>query len=389
MAYQFNQFRATRPVARVCDKKLNHYEVFFIGYPISGHPRKFRYKMGINRLPPRERKAQAEADADVFFEALKKGWNPFLSKYPNPLGQDPGKPVTFADAIQRALEAKLPHLSKYSAYDYRGCVRFMLAAARATDHYITQIDRIERKDVRAIIAEAKRSNGWSSASRNKYLALFRSLLSVACDELELMKYNPAKGIKDEPAEDGGGYKCLTDQEKARIAAEIAVKAPDYFDYLMFIYDAGIRRKEALMIRIGDINLTRREITIRAEVAKTNRARVVPITPTILAILDRKVPGSPNNWYLFSSDRFKPGPEMYHPNTPTNWWRKLVQDGLGIDCKMYSLKHRGADDKIEAGLDLDALRTLYGHRSKQMTEGYARAVRGRYKEEIIAKAPPFV
>lgn len=73
-------------------------------------------------------------------------------------------------------------------------------------------------------------------------------------------------------------------------------------------------------------------------------------------------------------------------SPTNWWRKLVIEGLGIDCKMYSLKHKGADDKIKAGIDLDALRHLYGHGSKQMTEYYARGLREAYKQQIIRLAP---
>jgi len=79
--------------------------------------------------------------------------------------------------------------------------------------------------------------------------------------------------------------------------------------------------------------------------------------------------------------------LYHPNTPTNWWRGLVinrETGLGIDCKMYSLKHKEADDKILSDISLDALKNLYGHRSQQMTKGYARAVKGKYKEEIMRR-----
>lgn len=56
--------------------------------------------------------------------------------------------------------------------------------------------------------------------------------------------------------------------------------------------------------------------------------------------------------------------------------------------MYSLKHKGADDKILAGIDLDALRELYGHRSKYMTEKYARAVKDLYRKQIIDNSPDF-
>jgi len=45
--------------------------------------------------------------------------------------------------------------------------------------------------------------------------------------------------------------------------------------------------------------------------------------------------------------------------------------LGIEKHQYALKHTGADDKILAGVPLEALRDLYGHSSKLMTEKYAR------------------
>jgi hypothetical protein len=56
--------------------------------------------------------------------------------------------------------------------------------------------------------------------------------------------------------------------------------------------------------------------------------------------------------------------------------------------MYSLKHKGADDKIKAGIPLDALRRLCGHGSKQMTEIYAAGIINEYNREIIEKSPQF-
>jgi integrase len=144
-----------------------------------------------------------------------------------------------------------------------------------------------------------------------------------------------------------------------------------------------------MLQVRDVNMIRREIRIRPEVAKTNNARTVPITSAIMAILEaRDIYNLPPDYYIFSSNNFKPGTEPYHPNTPTNWWRKLVIIGLGIDCKMYSLKHKGADDKIESGISLEVLRSLYGHKSYQMTEIYAKAVREKHKQQIIDNSPAF-
>lgn len=63
-------------------------------------------------------------------------------------------------------------------------------------------------------------------------------------------------------------------------------------------------------------------------------------------------------------------------------------GLGINKHLYALKHTGADDKILAGIELDALRELYGHTSKLMTERYARKVKDIYRAQIVQKSPSF-
>lgn len=386
MAYQFKGFRATKPVARLVSASACTYEAFFVLYDLSGKKRNMRYKAGINSLPARERKAQATETAAVLWEALQSGWNPLQNKYPL-FTEAPEVRMDLTAMLDYAVGKKRLILSRYSMYDYEGCVRFIKSAAAATGHL--HATEIERRDVRVIMDKAKHLNGWSNKARNKYLSILKSLFSVLVDD-ELLKFSPAAGIKNEPEEAYIGYRRATDAEQQRIAEHLAAVAPAFLQYLQFIYQDGIRRKETLLLQVRDINLVRQEIRIRPEVAKTNRERICPITPDLMEILvTRQIFNLPADWFIFSNNDFLPGPVAYHPNTPTNWWRKLVIEGLGIDCKMYSLKHKGADDKIKAGIDLDALRHLYGHGSKQMTEYYARGLREAYKQQIIGKAPGMV
>lgn len=388
MAILFKEFKATRPVVCLIDADKSIYEVFFIVYDHAGKRYRKRFKQGINSLPINEREIQAKATADVLWEALQRGWNPLIEKYPNFNKTAEVLKLNFGDALDYALKLKIPHLSKYSVPDYRGTVRFMKKAAQRDGLLTKNIDQFERRDIRMIIATAKEQNSWSNNARNKYLTLFKSLLSVL-DDQEMIKFNPAYKIKNEPTNEGLGYKRLVDDQKEQIATQLIRSVPCYFEYLMFIYQAGIRRTELLQVRISDINLRDRCITIRGGVAKANRARRIPITDDMMDILMRReVNLLPHHWYLFSNKDFAPGEMPYHPNTPTSWWRKLVIDGMGIDCKMYSLKHKGADDKIIAGLDIDVLRTLYGHRSRQMTEIYAKEVKNKYAQQIIEHAPAF-
>lgn len=389
MAHQFKGFRATKPAARLLDKNSGKWHVIFFIYTTDNKKIPYRFSKDINQERLSDRKIHAEACADEFWNALCNGWNPLLEKYPSfDKELQARKEFTITSGLDHALKLKILTLSKWSAPDYRGCVRFMKKSLIECGCEHASIGSIERKDIRMIMATAKEQNNWTPHARNKYLTILKSLLTVLVDE-EIIKYNPAHGIKNEPQETGSGFKRATDSDKKKIEQHLSLNHIDYFEYLMFIYMDGIRRKELLMIKVGDINLQKREITIRPDVAKTNTARVVPIGDELGQILMRReVYSLPKDWYVFSSDKFKPGPGMYHPNTPTDWWRELVIEGLGIDVKMYGLKHTGADDRIKEGTPLDALRTMYGHKSLQMTERYAKQIQERYKEQLIDQSPSF-
>lgn len=391
MAFQYKGFRASKPRAIILDAKKGTYQVFFIVYPALGPRQQIKFQKELNTQHTRkQRETEAWGAADACLEALKAGWNPLKETYPTFVKDlQVLQELTLSTALDRALLFKKPHLSKFSYYDYAGCVRFIKAAAGVCGLLDLPIKQIERKDIRLIMATAKEQRNWTANARNKYLTILKSLFTVMVDEIECIKFNCVHGIKNEPAGKTIGYRRLTQNEKDRICEHLIVVAPDYFEYLMPIYDLGTRRKETLLLKVSDINLSRREIIVRDEVAKTNAARIIPITDTIMEILlRREIYKLPSNWFIFSNDKFRPGPLPYHPNVPTQWWEKLVQKDLGIDCKMYALKHSGADAKILAGTPLQALQTMYGHKSSLMTEIYAKEIINQYRQQIIDKAPVF-
>lgn len=389
MSTDFKGFRATRPIARLARKDPPEYEVFFTYYDQTGRKYFYRFKRGLNKGPMAERKLNAQACADVFWEGLQKGWNPLKHKFPSFEDELKGLIIpTLGNSLDHCLAVRTEHLSIYTTYGYKYCAKHIKRAAKECGLLDAPLNTIDRKDIRLIVATAKEMNGWNNYMRNRYLTWLKTLLSVLVDE-EVITINPCAGIKKEQYTKGPGFKRLTDNQKERIEKHLAEVAPDFFEFVMFIYQAGIRRKELHMVQIKDITLQSRQILIRADVAKTNVARIVPLADDLLEILTRRnIWELPGEYYLFSKDGFKPGPKPYCPAVSTNLWKKLVIQGLGIDCKMYSLKHKGADDKIEAGIPLEALKNLYGHSSTQMTEIYAQAVKKKHFAEIIEKSPSF-
>lgn len=387
MAFQFNGFRATKPRARLLDPVKVIYEVFFIAYDAAGKKHVFQNRSDINKHTASERKNAAQGAANAFWEGLNRGWNPLSIDYPA-FSAEVIQAHTFSTALDFALAKKKKLLSEFSYYDYAGCARFMKTAAKECGLLDATLSQIRRRDIRMLVATAKEQRDWSSKSRNKYLTLLKALLSVMVDE-DIIENNPASRIKNEKEEATLGFKRLSPAEKQVVYNHLVTASPDYFEYLMFIYHAGIRRKEVLYLKVKDVDITRSTLTIRPEVAKTNKERIVPLAADLMTILmHRELWRLPKEWYIFSSNRFLPGPEKFHPNTPTRWWQNIVQKGLEIDCKMYALKHTGADDKIRAGVPLEALKKLYGHRSSQMTEIYARAIQEQYDQQIVQGSKPF-
>jgi hypothetical protein len=109
---------------------------------------------------------------------------------------------------------------------------------------------------------------------------------------------------------------------------------------------------------------------------------------------------PEDFYLFGSHReaakgnigihedFIPGPTAIKRDTATKRWHKIVKVDLGFNVNLYSNKHAGANAKILAGMSLDALRELYGHTSKLMTETYAKSIKDVYRKQIMDNSPEF-
>lgn len=91
--------------------------------------------------------------------------------------------------------------------------------------------------------------------------------------------------------------------------------------------------------------------------------------------------------------FMPSPVQVRDKTVSGLWKKLVmapeeEGGLGINKKMYGLKHTGADDYILSGVNIEALKSMFGHSSLLMTERYISKLKDVYKDEIRNHAPKF-
>lgn len=377
----------TKP--KVCKSKKGWYVYFRYRKKLK------RYKLGINYIKNlTEREREANALAKVLHDKLKKGWNPFDDHNVE------SDNITLISAIDFALSKKKETVVSKTFSGYNGSVKFCKKAILSLGYDYLTITETKRIHIRKVLEKAKKQNNWTNSSYNRHLNHLKAVLSELID-WDIIENNPAHKIKKLPVIKEESNRTPTLFEQNKIKTELKANHPFFYNFIVSIFHTGIRPKELLSVKIYMINLKQKQIKLPGQNTKTGSFRIVPINNHLVEILkNMELNIYPEDFYLFGSYResgkgnrgkfidFIPGPTKLKRDTATKRWKKIIKDGLNIDVNMYAMKHLGADAKIIAGIDLDSLRELYGHKSKLMTTTYAKRVKEIYRNEIIEKSPKF-
>ena len=377
--------------------KLVKYEdskPWFIYFRYSG--KLYRYKYGINYIPNlKKREAEAIIIRDALYQKLKEGWNPSIPDVINAFSN-----LTLTEALDFAIEKKTATIGARTLCDYKGTVKFLKAALKATNLNNLLVVDTKRVHIKLIIEKAKEQRKWSNKTFNKNLGYLKAILSELI-QWDIIENNPAHGIKSLKVGEITAFKPATDEEVSLIKEKILSDFPTFYPYIISIFHTGIRPEELLHIQIKMVDLTKSQIILPPGITKTDIERIVPLNPFLKSYFENMNLSELNqDFYVFGSKReftnrglkkdldFVPGPRRLNRDCASKLWRKLVITELKINVNMYSLKHLGANKKILAGIELDALRELYGHTSKMMTLRYAKVVKEINRTQIMEKSPDF-
>lgn len=322
-----------------------------------------------------ERLEEADALAEVLKEKLEKGWIPKKIK----TTYIPKTALTINQAIDFALEAKKPSISPKTYLDYGCTVRFFKNAAIKLKIDQLLISNCERYHVKLIMDSIQKSENWCNNNYNKNLG-FISTLFTELVEWEHIKSNIIRDIKSKKSEKTEGYVQPTDNEQKLIFDHLKEIDFNYYIFCCIEYYMGIRPKEILNLKCFDVNMESKTIKVLSEDAKDASYRYVPMLGPVFNLLKNLDLSNPD-WYLigrpkpygcrfFKYQYFCPNPYSIKRDTATRKWKEYVIDGLGINVKCYSLKHKGANDKLKAGMSLKTISEMFGHSEEKITEIYA-------------------
>lgn len=405
------------PSITYTDVVLHHYNYdlkkpwflyFEITNNLTGTKLRRQIRGGMHYLKTKDLRLRAAADLKKHWQdKLANGWHPFEN-----VGFSLVYPVTpFNDAVDFAFSKC--NISSKSISDYRGTATYIKEAAAKLGFSKKPIKDFEQQHILIMMDYVQKMRKWSNDAYNKNLGYLSAILG-RLKKYKAIKFNPCEDIGLLPVTEKEMYVPLTESEKKLLREHLYIHQYRFFVYLMVIYHTGIRPKEILSLKIKDIDLSEGLIKIlpdfKAENSKTKRIRKVPINNHLLPffrelqlhLYDREcyVFGSPfesgkgnkgsttNGRGATHPDYFKPSYTAIKRDTVTRLWQRVVKKKLGIDKHQYALKHTGADDKIMADIPLDALKELYGHSSKLMTEKYARKVKEVYRKQLVECSPDF-
>ncbi len=136
---------------------------------------------------------------------------------------------------------------------------------------------------------------------------------------------------------------------------------------------GVRAGELVGLEVTDVDLERREITIRGQTSKSKMQRIIPIHPKLKMLLidylnARRTKGfaTPK---LFTSSRLDEG---FSINGLKNIVERLVSFS-GVKFHPHLFRHTFAVNFLVQGGDISQLKQLLGHRSIKMTVVYLRCL----------------
>ena len=139
------------------------------------------------------------------------------------------------------------------------------------------------------------------------------------------------------------------------------------------YDAALRREELCRLAISDVDFANRFVTIRAEIAKGRRQRIVPYSTTsallLAAYLKRRRLLSLVSGPAFLSESRR---NLGKPLTIWTWSKAIERISAAAEVPKFTthtFRHLCLTDLARSGWDIHEIATFAGHRSIETTKNY--------------------
>jgi integrase len=386
----------------------------------------YRFSVDSEAAKHVESKGDAEGLADSWRSQIRAGT--FRRRTDVPPTPDPiasADAVTFNGFVEKYVERCEPPVS---AND-RGCLRrfsaFVVDGGKLGD---TVLESLTEDSIEMFFASLRKA-GRAASTRNKFIQAIKAALRWATKKGYVTR-NPiaeAEGLtREKHAQRDRRLVPDVLDEKGKITQEgeerrlMAVASPHLQRLIVGAVESCCRRGELLALQWRDVDLSKRELYVRAEedgAKKTGVGRRLPISARLSAVLDMartatetmlrsgpakglrdaEVSVALGRCYVFGDEaglkvgNFKRAWETAvlkaHDHAP-QWTKKnkaLTAESRGvldsIDLHFHDLRHEGGSRLLEAGWPLHHVQHMLGHTNLAQTSTYLNATRVGLQESM--------
>lgn len=270
------------------------------------------------------------------------------------------KPISFGEVAIQWLESYVRNNNKQSEYINR---RYILKSTLIPFFGKKLVCEIKSFDIEMYKTYLLRQRGVSPKTVNNYLCILSRCLKSALEwqmieimpKIKLMKVPPQK------------YDFLTDEE-----ARVLIRhAGGYWrDMILLAIRTGLRFGEIIALKWEDINLKERTLTVSRNIVrgiegspKNNKTRIVPLTASVLAMLNERPREYERVFY------FRKGQPLKHDFCRDNLHAICKQAGLR-KIGWHQLRHSFASHLAARRNSIIAIKELLGHSDIKTTMRYA-------------------
>ena len=241
--------------------------------------------------------------------------------------------------------------------------------------------RFSRGDIEGFMQylAAQRMTG---VTRVRKLAAIRKFF-VFMEENTILQANPANTVKGARREEKEPHILYKEQYKA-LLYEASDNLRDYAIIQTFL-QTGIRLSELVNLRIDDVDLEHRILTVRQ--GKGKKDRQIPLVDEAVKAL-RNYARYRNTELILDDDMFflaKNGTSMNVSTVKYLVAKYVKKAGIRKKVSVHTLRHTFGAHKADKNMSLASLQELMGHKKKETTLKYIHLAKTNLRQEMVQTA----
>ena len=257
----------------------------------------------------------------------------------------------------------------------------------------------------------KLKDGAKPSTVNRDLAALRSVISRAV-EWQHLELHPFRTLKQVREDDEGVVRWLSEMEEIRLRQSLDgreerlrkerdtanawrqdrgyqpllnLREIAFADHLkpmiLLSLNTGLRRGELFHMTWQDVDMERRQLTIRGKISKSGRVRYIPLNVEAFETLRQWKRQTPAEGVVFPNSNGRP-----FDNVQSAWEKLLIAADIK-KFRWHDIRHHFASRLVMAGVGLNTVRQLLGHSDIKMTLRYAHLSQQHIADAVSNLSPP--